>query len=102
MISLLPIRRIVLTILTISMITYVSLFGLDFGALVAGSTLVTEVVFGIHGVGFLTYQSIATLDLPTIMVTVVYGAFFIVVANAIVDVAYAWLDPRIRLGTAAA
>jgi peptide/nickel transport system permease protein len=90
-------RRVLLRhTLRTSMITYVSLFGLDFGALVAGSTLVTEVVFGIHGVGYLTYQSIGNLDLPTIMVTVVYGAFFIVVANAIVDVAYAWLDPRIR------
>jgi len=89
-------RVLVRHTLRTSMITYVSLFGLDFGALVAGSTLVTEVVFGIHGVGFLTYQSIANLDLPTIMVTVVYGAFFIVLANAVVDVAYAWLDPRIR------
>jgi peptide/nickel transport system permease protein len=80
-----------------SMITFVSLFGLDFGALVAGGVLLTEVVFGIHGVGFLTYQSLTNLDLPVIMATVVYGAFFIVLANAIVDIAYAWLDPRIRL-----
>ena len=80
-----------------SMITFISLFGLDFGALVAGGALVTEVVFGIHGVGYLTYQSIANLDLPTIMATVIYGAFFIVLANALVDVGYAWLDPRIRL-----
>jgi peptide/nickel transport system permease protein len=79
-----------------SMITFISLFGLDFGALVAGSALVTEVVFGIHGVGYLTYQSLGNLDLPTIMATVVYGSFFIVLANAIVDIAYAWLDPRIR------
>jgi peptide/nickel transport system permease protein len=79
-----------------SMITYVSLFGLDFGALVAGGVLLTEVVFAIHGVGFLTYQSLTNLDLPTIMATVVYGAFFIVLANMIVDIAYAWLDPRVR------
>jgi peptide/nickel transport system permease protein len=79
-----------------SMITYVSLFGLDFGALVAGGVLLTEVVFAIHGIGFLTYQSLTNLDLPTIMATVVYGAFFIVLANALVDIAYAWLDPRIR------
>jgi peptide/nickel transport system permease protein len=79
-----------------SMITFVSLFGLDFGALVGGGALLTEVVFNIHGVGFLTYQALTNLDLPTIMATVVYGAFFIVVANAIVDVAYAWLDPRVR------
>jgi peptide/nickel transport system permease protein len=79
-----------------SMITYVSLFGLDFGALVAGGVLLTEVVFAIHGIGFLTYQSLTNLDLPTIMATVVYGAFFIVLVNMIVDIAYAWLDPRIR------
>ena len=79
-----------------SMITYVSLFGLDFGALVAGGVLLTEVVFAIHGIGFLTYQSLTNLDLPTIMATVVYGAFFIVLANVIVDIAYAWLDPRVR------
>ncbi len=79
-----------------SMITFVSLFGLDFGALVAGGALLTEVVFGIHGVGYLTYQALANLDLPTIMATVVYGAFFIVLANTVVDIGYAWLDPRIR------
>jgi peptide/nickel transport system permease protein len=79
-----------------SMITFVSLFGLDFGVLVAGGGLLTEVVFGIHGVGYLTYQALANLDLPTIMATVVYGAFFIVLANALIDIGYAWLDPRIR------
>ena len=80
-----------------SMITYVSLFGLDFAALVAAGALLTEVVFAIHGVGLLFYQSLNNLDLPTIMAIVVYGAFFIVLASALVDIAYAWLDPRIRL-----
>ena len=79
-----------------SMITFVSLFGLDFGALVAGGVVLTEVVFAIHGIGYLTYLSLTNLDLPTIMATVVYGAFFIVLANALVDIAYAWLDPRVR------
>ena len=79
-----------------SMITFVSLFGLDFGALVAGGALITEVVFSIHGIGYLTWQAFQSLDLPTIMATVVFGAFFIVLANALVDVAYAWLDPRVR------
>jgi peptide/nickel transport system permease protein len=82
--------------LRVSMITYVSLFGLDFGALAAGSALLTEVVFGLPGVGRLTYRSLANLDLPVIMATVLYGAFFIVVANALVDILYARLDPRIR------
>jgi peptide/nickel transport system permease protein len=90
-------RRVLLRhTLRTSMITFVSLFGLDFGALVAGGALLTEVVFGIKGVGYLTWQAFTNLDLPTIMATVVYGAFFIVLANAIVDIAYAWLDPRIR------
>ena len=79
-----------------SMITFVSLFGLDFGALVGGGALLTEVVFGIHGVGYLVYQSLTNLDLPTIMATVIYGAFFIVLASALVDIAYAGLDPRVR------
>lgn len=80
-----------------SMISFVSLFGLDFGVLVGGGALLTEVVFDIHGVGYLTYQSLANLDLPVIMATVVYGAFFIVLANTLVDVGYAWLDPRVRI-----
>jgi peptide/nickel transport system permease protein len=80
-----------------SMITFVSLFGLDFGILVGGGALLTEVVFGIHGIGYLTYQSLLSLDLPVIMATVIYGAFFIVLASTLVDIAYARLDPRVRL-----
>ena len=80
-----------------SMISFVSLFGLDFGALVAGGALLVEVVFGLPGVGLLTYQSLTSLDLPVIMATVIYGAIFIVFANALVDIAYAWLDPRVRM-----
>jgi peptide/nickel transport system permease protein len=89
-------RVLVRHTLRTSMITFVSLFGLDFGALVGGGAILTEVVFGIHGVGFLTYQALTNLDLPTIMATVIYGGFFIVLANTLVDIAYAWLDPRVR------
>ena len=67
------------------MLAYVSLFGLDFGALVGGAALLTEVVFGLHGIGWLTYQSLQNFDLPVIMATVMYAAFFVVVANAVVD-----------------
>jgi peptide/nickel transport system permease protein len=81
-----------------SMITFVSLFGLDFGALVAGGALLTEVVFGLPGVGKLTYDSLQNLDLPVIMATVIYTAFFIVLANAVVDIVYGLLDPRVRVG----
>jgi peptide/nickel transport system permease protein len=90
-------RRVLLRhTLRTSMITFVSLFGLDFGVLVGGGALLVEVVFGLPGVGLLTYQSLTSLDLPVIMATVIYGAFFIVLVNALVDVAYAWLDPRVR------
>jgi peptide/nickel transport system permease protein len=87
--------------LRVSIITFVSIFGLDFGALVAGGALLTEVVFGLPGIGQLTYRSLAGLDLPVIMATVLYGAFFIVLANAVVDVLYAYLDPRTREPVAA-
>jgi peptide/nickel transport system permease protein len=89
-------RLLIKHVLRVSMITFVSLFGLDFGLLVAGGALVTEVVFGLPGVGLLTYRSLVALDLPMIMATVVYGAFFITIANALVDIVYARLDPRIR------
>jgi len=90
-------RRVLLRhVLRTSMITFVSLFGLDFGVLVGGGALVTEVVFGLPGVGLLTFRSLVSLDLPVIMATVIYGAFFITIANALVDILYARLDPRIR------
>ena len=83
-------------ILRTSMITFVSLFGLDFGVLVGGGALLIEVVFGLPGVGLLTYNSLRSLDLPVIMATVIYGAFFITIMSALVDIVYARLDPRIR------
>ena len=90
-------RRVLLKhMLRTSLITFVSLFGLDFGVLVGGGALLTEVVFGLHGVGFLTFQSLNALDLPVIMATVIYGAFFITIMSAVVDIIYARLDPRIR------
>lgn len=80
-----------------SLIVFVSMFGLDFGALVGGGTLLAEVVFGLQGVGKLTYDALQTLDLPVIMATVVYASFFVVAANAAVDIGYAFLDPRVRV-----
>jgi peptide/nickel transport system permease protein len=79
-----------------SLIPIVSLFGLDFGALVGGAALLTEVVFGLPGVGKLTFEALQNLDLPIIMATVIYAAFFVVLANAVVDLVYARLDPRVR------
>jgi peptide/nickel transport system permease protein len=91
-----PRRVLVRHMLRTSMITFVSLFGLDLGVLIGGGALLTEVVFGLPGVGLLTYRSLVSLDLPVIMATVLYGAFFISTMSAIVDILYARLDPRIR------
>ncbi len=91
-------RRVLLRhLLRTSMITFVSLFGLDFGFLVAGGALLTEVVFGLPGIGKLTYDSLQNLDLPVIIATVMYAAFFIVLANTVVDIVYGLLDPRVRV-----
>lgn len=91
-------RRILLRhALRCSLISIVSLFGLDIGALIGGAALLTEVVFNLKGVGYLTYLSLQNLDLPVIMGCVMYGAFFVVLANMIVDILYAFLDPRVRL-----
>jgi len=90
-------RRIMLRhALRTSMITFVSLFGLDFAALLGGAALLIEVVFGLPGIGKLTYDSLENFDLPVILATVLYAAFFVVLLNAIVDLFYAVLDPRVR------
>jgi peptide/nickel transport system permease protein len=91
-------RRILIRhALRCSLISIVSLFGLDFGALIGGAALLTEVVMGLPGIGMLTYNSLQNLDLPVIMGCVMYGAFFVVLANAVVDILYAVLDPRVRI-----
>jgi len=84
-----------------SMIPIVTLFGLDFGAVVGGGAILTETVFNINGVGLYAGQAIGKLDLPPLMAVTMFGAFFIVLFNTIVDILYAVLDPRIRLGEAA-
>lgn len=81
-----------------SMIPIVTLFGLDFGAVVGGGAILTETVFNLNGVGLYAGQAIGTLDLPPLMGVTMFGAFFIVLFNTLVDIAYAFLDPRIRLG----
>jgi peptide/nickel transport system permease protein len=69
--------------------------GLDIGILLGGAIL-TEAVFNIPGIGRLVYDSIRDADLPMIQGTVLLGAFFIILANLVVDVLYAFLDPRVR------
>ena len=95
----LPERTVLLRhALRLAVAPLVALFGLDFGALVGGGTVLTEVVFGLHGVGKLTYDALRTLDLPMIMAAVMYAAVLVVGLNAAADAAVWWLDPRRRAG----
>jgi peptide/nickel transport system permease protein len=90
-------RRVMLShVLRNSLIPIVTLFGLDFAAVLGGGAILTETVFDLHGVGQYAAQSIGSFDLPPIMGVTLYGAFFIVFFNTIVDFVYAFLDPRIR------
>jgi peptide/nickel transport system permease protein len=72
-----------------------TLFGLELGVLLGGTVLV-ETVFNIPGIGRLNYQAIASSDFPVTQGTVLLASMFIIVANIVVDIAYAYLDPRVR------
>jgi peptide/nickel transport system permease protein len=74
----------------------VTLLGLDVGTLLAGNAILTETVFNIPGIGKLLDTSINRTDLTTIQGITLMGAFFIIVFNLIVDIGYAYLDPRVR------
>jgi len=92
-----PERRVVVRHGVRSAITpIVTLLGVDVGLLLAGNAILTESVFNIPGVGRLLYTSIERSDLPVIQGVVLFGALFIVLLNLIVDIAYAYLDPRVR------
>jgi peptide/nickel transport system permease protein len=73
----------------------VTIFGLDIATLLGGA-VITETVFNLPGIGQYTLQSIQSQDLPAVMGVTVFAAFFIVIANLGVDIAYAFLDPRVR------
>lgn len=84
-----------------AMIPIVTLVGTDFGYMLTGSMLI-EKVFSIPGIGKLAVDAMSNRDLPLLECTVMYIAFVFVVVNLIVDVSYAFLDPRIRYGKGAA
>lgn len=87
-------RVIVVHGLRAALTPIVTMAGMDVGLLLGGAVL-TETVFNIPGVGRYAYQAIISSDLPAIQGTVVFGAFFIIFANLVVDVLYAFLDPRV-------
>ena len=89
-------RVMVKHVLRNSLIPIVTLFGLDFAAVIGGSAILTETVFDLKGVGWYAAQAVQDLDLPPIMGVTIYATFFIVLFSVVVDLTYAWLDPRIR------
>ena len=73
----------------------VTIFGMDIGLLLGGAVL-TEYTFSLHGLGLFTIEAIQNQDFPEIMGVVMLAAFFVVIANLVVDILYAVLDPRVR------
>jgi peptide/nickel transport system permease protein len=80
-----------------SLIPIVSLWGLDFAAVLGGGAILTETVFNLHGIGQYAAQSVQALDLPPVLVITLFLAITVVLIGALVDILYAVLDPRIRL-----
>ena len=80
-----------------SLIPIIALFGLDFAAVIGGGAILTETVFNLHGIGQYAAQSVFALDIPPVLVITLFGAFVVVLIGGVVDVLYAYLDPRIRL-----
>ena len=73
----------------------VTIFGMDLGLLLGGA-IITEYTFSLHGLGLFTILAIDNQDLPEILGVTMLAAFFIVIANLVVDVLYAVVDPRVR------
>ncbi len=74
----------------------VTIFGIDLGTLV-GSTVITETVFNLRGLGYLSIQAIQQSDLPVILGVTIIAAVVLVIANFIVDILYAFIDPRVTV-----
>jgi len=73
----------------------ITLLGMDFGWFLGG-VLVIEVVFGIPGIGWQAWTAIEKTDIPMIMGTVIFAALLVTLSNLVVDIAYTWLDPRVK------
>ena len=91
-----PRQVLVKHVLRNSLIPIVTLFGLDFAAVLGGGAILTETVFDLHGVGWYAALAVGQLDLPPLIGVTLFGALFIVVFSTVVDLFYAVLDPRIR------
>ena len=82
-----------------AMIPVVTFIGLDLGAMLAGAIL-TETVFNWPGIGYTIYRAIRALDYPIVFGGTVVILFAVMIVNLLVDISYAFLDPRIRYGGA--
>jgi peptide/nickel transport system permease protein len=78
------------------MLPIVTILGMDIGILLGGA-IFTESVFGLPGLGKTAVSSLEGFDLPTVQGIVVFSTLAIIALNLIVDLLYAWIDPRIRL-----
>jgi peptide/nickel transport system permease protein len=89
-------RRVIIRhALRVSITPVITLLGIDLGYLLGGAIIV-ENVFNLQGVGQFSIQALFTNDFPAVMGVTVLAALFIIVANLVVDVVYAFLDPRVR------
>jgi peptide/nickel transport system permease protein len=79
------------------MLPVVTMLGMDIAIALGGAVLV-ENVFGLPGLGQLAVTAVGTFDLPVIIGTVVFASIMVITFNLLVDILYAWIDPRIRLG----
>jgi len=91
-------RVLVLHVLRLSLLPILSLWGLDIAQVIGGGAILTESVYSLHGVGFLAYEAIGNFDTVTLLCIVMLTALAVVMFSALIDIIYAYLDPRIRLG----
>jgi peptide/nickel transport system permease protein len=89
-------RLVVRHALRAAIVPVVTIFGLDFATMLAG-TVFTEQIFNIQGIGLTAITALGTRDLPIISATVLIASALIVTANIIVDIVYSLIDPRVRL-----
>jgi len=75
----------------------VTIFGLELGGSLGG-VVITETTFNMRGIGQIAVEAVQNLNLPVVMATVLIAAFFVIASNVVVDMLYAVIDPRVRLG----
>jgi len=91
-------RRIILRryVMRQALVPIVTIAGLDFAGLLGGA-IITESVFSLPGMGKMSIRAVVESDLPVLVGTTMVAAVFIVIANVLVDIAYGYLDPRVRV-----